>query len=197
MGDADDSLGQFFDLINGTDAIRYWDDAVMDWAPLTSAVNGVDYTLEYLTSGDLSGYTRLTVFGEAGLTGDYNGDHVVDAADYTLWRDNVGGVAAAVFAPGSRQPGIGGAIGTDDYDAWRANFGGTEPTGAGASLTGAAPEPTAWLLLLGTTALAGCGRVSEGSSRGLAIQEDSRHAWPLRRPAAQRRRVLRSFGPIR
>jgi hypothetical protein len=60
-GDADNSLSQFFNLISGTDAIRYWDATVEDWAPLTSATYGDDYTLEYLTSGELAGYTLLTV----------------------------------------------------------------------------------------------------------------------------------------
>ncbi len=61
FGDADDSLGSFLALIEGTDDIRYWDDSVSDWAPITSAAPGEDYTLVYLTEGDLDGYTVLTV----------------------------------------------------------------------------------------------------------------------------------------
>ena len=60
-GEADDSLTDFLDLIQGTDAINYWDTALADWAPLTNATYGDDYTLQYLTSGDLAGYTLLTV----------------------------------------------------------------------------------------------------------------------------------------
>ena len=45
----------------GTDAIRYWDDSVSDWADITGATYGEDYTLSYLTAGDLAGYTVLTV----------------------------------------------------------------------------------------------------------------------------------------
>jgi T5SS/PEP-CTERM-associated repeat protein len=60
-GQADDSLASFFDLISGTDAIRFWDDSISDWANITEAEYGVDYTLEYLTEGDLTGYTLLTV----------------------------------------------------------------------------------------------------------------------------------------
>ena len=48
-------------LIDGTDAIRWWDDSAGDWALLTTATEGTDYWLEYLTAGDLSGYTLLTV----------------------------------------------------------------------------------------------------------------------------------------
>jgi len=60
-GDADESLSDFLDLIVGTDAIRYWDDGTADWASLTGATLGEDYTLRYLSDGDLAGYTLLTV----------------------------------------------------------------------------------------------------------------------------------------
>ncbi len=61
LGDADDSIAAFLDLINGTDAIRYWDDSISDWANITGATYGDDYRLSYLTEGDLAGYTLLTV----------------------------------------------------------------------------------------------------------------------------------------
>ena len=60
-GEADESLFDFLGLINGTDAIRYWDDSISDWADITGATYGQDYTLSYLTEGDLAGYTTLTV----------------------------------------------------------------------------------------------------------------------------------------
>ena len=62
-GDADDSITQFLDELvspgRGTDAINYWNGA--DWANITDATMGVDYTLEYIDSGDLAGFTKLTV----------------------------------------------------------------------------------------------------------------------------------------
>jgi T5SS/PEP-CTERM-associated repeat protein len=60
-GDADDSLAQFLALVDGTDAIRYWKASLSDWRPLTQAIFGVDYTLQYLTTGEFAGYTLLTV----------------------------------------------------------------------------------------------------------------------------------------
>jgi galactose oxidase len=66
------------------------------------------------------------------LTGDFNDDHIVDAADYTVWRDKFG-------APYTQ----------DDYEAWKLHFG--ESVGSGASLTdgatAAVPEPNTCLLL--------------------------------------------------
>jgi len=53
------------------------------------------------------------------LAGDYNGDGVVDAADYTVWRDAVGSTAALPNDP------LGGTIGVAQYEQWRDNFGAT------------------------------------------------------------------------
>jgi len=60
-GDADDSLADFLGLIGGADDIRYWDDSILDWADITGATPGEDYTLTRLTEGDLAGYSVLTV----------------------------------------------------------------------------------------------------------------------------------------
>src|SRR5690606_15721185 len=52
------------------------------------------------------------------LAGDYNADGTVDAADYTVWRNNLG-------APAGTLPNdtAGGPIGAGQYLAWKANFG--------------------------------------------------------------------------
>ena len=67
MGDANDSLASFLGLVHGSGAIRYWNDSISDWADITGATYGEDYTLEYITEGDLAGYTVLTV-GTAPIT---------------------------------------------------------------------------------------------------------------------------------
>ena len=41
--------------------LLYWDENISDWAPITDATRDVDYTLQYITEGDLAGYTLLTV----------------------------------------------------------------------------------------------------------------------------------------
>jgi hypothetical protein len=81
-----------------------------------------------------------------GVPGDYNGDNKVDAADYTIWRKNLGGDASA-FAAGSRDPTLSGVVASGDYAFWRTKFG--TPAGSGASLNlGAVPEPCALALLV-------------------------------------------------
>jgi hypothetical protein len=79
-----------------------------------------------------------------GLPGDYNQNNVVDAADYTVWRDNLGGVNAL---PNDDTMGVD----QDDYDRWKANFGMTAPGAGGGSVgTSAVPEPTSVVLALAT-----------------------------------------------
>ncbi|MEQ8847496.1 family 10 glycosylhydrolase [Botrimarina sp.] len=70
------------------------------------------------------------------LEGDYNDDGLVDAADYTLWRDT--------FLQFGDLPADGngdGFIGNADYDLWAANY------GASAANAATIPEPAAVALL--------------------------------------------------
>lgn len=59
--------------------------------------------------------------------GDYNGDGLTNAADYTVYRDNVGSDDALFFTPGSRDPGNAGVINATDRDFWAANYGEPAP----------------------------------------------------------------------
>ena len=90
------------------------------------------------------------VGGELG--GDFNNDGVVDAADYSVWGNNVG-------APAGTLPNdpVGGVIGAAQYSTWKTNFGSTGG-GPGGSFTGVVeyvslsgsgssiPEPSSCLL---------------------------------------------------
>jgi hypothetical protein len=70
-------------------------------------------------------------------TGDYNGNNVVDAADYAVWRKTLGGTASPA---GSGADGdSSGTIGPGDYTYWRARFG--NPAGSGSLGEGSIPEP--------------------------------------------------------
>ena len=62
---------------------------------------------------------------ESGIFGDYNSDGVVNAADYTVWRDNIGGG----FMP-------------PDHGVWKGHYG--EGAASGLSV----PEPTVTYILL-------------------------------------------------
>jgi hypothetical protein len=64
----------------------------------------------------------------AGVPGDYNGNNVVDAADYVLWR-NGGPLANQVDDPSQ--------VNAADYTEWRSRFGNFAGSGAGSVV----PEP--------------------------------------------------------
>jgi hypothetical protein len=82
------------------------------------------------------------------LSGDYNQNGVVDAADYTLWRKNLGSGTAL---PNDDTPGVG----PDDYTRWKTHFGQTAGSGAAAIADAAVPEPcSAPLFILGAGASA-------------------------------------------
>ena len=84
----------------------------------------------------------------SGVPGDYNGDDIVDAADYTVWRDNLG---SAVTLPNDTTPGM---VTSEDYGVWKTNFGMMAAgAGAGAASSAAVPEPgTGVLILVGSLA---------------------------------------------
>ena len=65
--------------------------------------------------------------GGPGLQGDFDGNGVVDAADYTLWQD-----------------GLNGAYTQADYLVWKNNFGNSSGGGSSAAV----PEPTCWMMLV-------------------------------------------------
>jgi glucose/arabinose dehydrogenase len=63
------------------------------------------------------------------LSGDYNKNNLVDAADYTVWRDTLGQSGLTPFA-GADGSG-NGVVDMADYNVWNANFGRTAPVPVG------------------------------------------------------------------
>ena len=92
-------------------------------------------------------YTQDFESLRAGLTfplmGDFNGDGLVDAADYTVWRNNLDASESILNGAGDNS----GIVDIGDYELWKANFGASsqvdwhltshavpEPRGAAAAL---------------------------------------------------------------
>ena len=83
--------------------------------------------------------------------GDFNGDGIVNLADYTVWRDHLG--AADETLIGSAGDGMNGVDG-GDYTIWRANFGATAHPQV--ATIAAVPEPTTiWMFAVGIVLAAG------------------------------------------
>jgi len=110
-----------------------------------------------LSGGFVSSVNSPTNFnGDEGLlgssgpspTGDYNGNHVDDGADYVVWRNTLGQSATP---SGSGADGDqSGMIDAGDYTYWRQRFGDTVPGAGGGSgqlSVAGVPEPSVECLL--------------------------------------------------
>jgi len=98
------------------------------------------------------------------LPGDYNDDGIVDAADYTVWRNTLG-ESVSILTTGADGNGDG-TISAADYQVWKSNFGKTlAAPGVGAAV----PEPVG-LTLAVITLVGACGLTNRGRSRGVHVQ---------------------------
>jgi hypothetical protein len=137
---------------NLTEAGVAYEQLVSEWDTDLTLPVGPDGTIDF--SGFFGKY-EITVDGqihELDLTkgtshyaliiapGDYNGDGIVNSADYTVWRDTLGSIDDL------RADGDGnGVINDADYDLWTSLFGTTYGSGSG-QFSSTVPEPAAYLL---------------------------------------------------
>jgi hypothetical protein len=131
---------------------------------ITGSFNGQDFTftLDYELLGTFFVGYREAITGTsvhraahdpptfdmiqaAGVIGDYNGNNVVDAADYAVWRD---AETAGATTLTNRDPANSGPVDNDDYLSWKANFGEASGSGSGNSFA-LVPEPGCAALALG------------------------------------------------
>jgi hypothetical protein len=104
---------------------------------------GILYVQFVGSTGNL-GYLNsmeITTTTPAGVVGDYNNNGKVDAADYVLWRNNVGTTTVLPNDP------AGGTIGTTQYNNWRSHFGISAGSGSG-PVGAAVPEPSSAMLVV-------------------------------------------------
>ncbi len=116
---------------------------------LLSAAEGVtgqysDVAMPSLSAGQVwqvsYGLTSVTL--RVVLAGDYNGNGIVDAADYTVWRDSLGQVGMDLAADGTGPGGMpDGIVDSLDYYLWKSHFGQSAGSGSGSGANAAVPEP--------------------------------------------------------
>jgi hypothetical protein len=82
--------------------------------------------------------TAFTALLAPGLAGDYNGNGIVDAADYVVWRNLFGQTGPGLAADGNGDLQVNEA----DYEFWRARFG--NHSGGDSSI--GVPEPMSVVL---------------------------------------------------
>ena len=147
------SLGGTLDvsLLPGFDPVAGHAFDILNWGSLNGTFASIhlpiltglqwDTSLLY-TTGELS-------LAAAALTGDYNGNGIVDAADYTVWRDSLGATGAGLVADGDGSE----LVDAGDLEVWQANFGATLGSGANEAATIPEPATAALLMIVGAIAL--------------------------------------------
>jgi autotransporter-associated beta strand protein len=95
--------------------------------------SSAQFTTPLITGG---GRLHVSIFVGPPLAGDFNGDGVVDSADYIVWRKGLDRTHAEA-----------------DYGLWRANFGRSAGNGASSNIATAVPEPLPLVLLVSVVPL--------------------------------------------
>ncbi|TWT88352.1 Pectate trisaccharide-lyase precursor [Pseudobythopirellula maris] len=114
----------------------------------SGAAQGGDdvFTPPYAYTPDDASEVKVLVLTRAGagaaLPGDFNDDGVVDAADFTVWRDNLGAPAVLTLA----NEVDGGLVGDAQYQTWVNNFGAEREIDLRSLAS--VPEPLSGTLLL-------------------------------------------------
>jgi lysozyme len=106
------------------------------WTGSVGGINPVDRNSFAGEMVDLADY--IVGFNQ----GDYNDDGVVNASDYTKWRDTLG----QTVLPGRGADGnLNGVIDAGDFNVWKSKFG---VAGAGGGAISVVPEPASLVTLL-------------------------------------------------
>jgi hypothetical protein len=146
------------------------DDAAVQWiysgsgtsAPIQSNVGGVGNSFTY----SIAPRTLIVLLIPPSLSGDFNRDGIVDAADYSVWRHMLNqNVVNGAGADGDGN----GLVDQADYAIWKANFGNAAP-GQGSAQAGTnIPAPPSQLLLILCSILAVAFSRTRPHTRGHAI----------------------------
>ncbi|MEX2308152.1 MAG: hypothetical protein WD738_11195 [Pirellulales bacterium] len=148
-------LGPFFDPGATSIGINFIGADSITFAGASLPTNGADslyFTPAGLTSTGVN--TPQNFAGTDGSvnlpppapTGDYNGNGVVDAADYVDWRKTLN--QPAVPAGSGADGDADGTIDPGDYDFWAERFGNVVAGAGRGAVNSAVPEPSSALLLL-------------------------------------------------
>ena len=123
-----------------------------------TAAGGINGNFGSAALPELSGanwqleYNPTSVLLRVAITGDYNHNGTVDAADYTVWRNSLDENGIALAADGNGDSMITHL----DYAVWKANYGATAGSGSGSNATAGlprladleVPEPQSLMLFL-------------------------------------------------
>lgn len=118
-------------------ALQIWSSAITSTHKLYTLVHDTQYrealawqnvgynqppNPSYFLGAGMAAEQQPSIFFPGDLPGDYNDDSVVDAADYTAWRDHLG---SSSILPNDTTPG---QVTEADYAVWKMYFGASAPT---------------------------------------------------------------------
>lgn len=145
--------------------------------PVQSTVNNLGNSF----TASVPGRSILVlILSPAAVLGDYNNDGIVDAADYTVWRDTAGQSGPNLAADSTGPSGVpDGIVDELDYQFWAAHFGNTS-AGRGAQSVNVVPEPSSiWLFswTIGSLSILGYRQIFD-SPEAVEKSFDKRHSSP-------------------
>lgn len=129
---------------------------------LGSLTGMVDLVEVVWPSGLVQRYVDLPVNGTLTaverLLGDYDGNSIVDARDYVVWRNSMGAIGSGLAADGAGPNGSPDGVVDDwDYRYWQANFGLSFGSASGSFAAAGVPEPASLsLAFLMSLCVIGC-----------------------------------------
>ncbi len=161
-----DPVGQGWDPAGGASATAIAEGRLLDTATIAAgadislgaayngSVNAEDIRFRYRLDNGMFVLGDVSYIGVApeGLEGDFNADGIVDAADYVLWRNNLGQPEGVLSGNGDGS----GTVDVGDYTLWKGKYGQTSP--GALAVAQQVPEPGTWLLLGIGAAVAGMAR---------------------------------------
>jgi hypothetical protein len=110
---------------------------------MTTSYMNVDDSVSLFLGDSFGDKAVFMNLAAQGISGDYNDNGTVDAADYVVWRENLNTASTLPNDPN------GGTVDMDQFNTWRANFG--KSVGIGSGHLTAVPEPAAAITaVLGT-----------------------------------------------
>ncbi len=130
---------------------------ILDTRPANVSPRVVEVTLEtqftwernvdyYHHLGELFGIAFYTAWVPQ-VAGDFTGDGIVDARDYTLWRGTAGQSGPALQADGNHDT----FVDDDDYTIWRSHYG--QSAGSDSAELAPVPEPNVLFIAFGIAAI--------------------------------------------
>ncbi len=138
----------------GTDPAGHWKSTISKSTVYGGSTAQTPLMVPALLSGEPRRLTNLDAAALVDLgweialpqpvPGDYNRNGIVDAADYTVWRDTLGSTTD-LRANGSNSGASANKIDQADYAFWKSHFGQHAGSGAGAIRV---PEPASPVILL-------------------------------------------------